>query len=173
MSEVKTGLHLFVDVCKKSAWRIITPAFPYARDSLVKLGILHHEGRQRYLLGWISRGRTIEGLIEHLARKGFANHFVAWVDTDESVSLRKLTNFHWQYHLRVYTDGEIRGHYELTPEAHPIAHFKEIGMEPRREEFLEFLGDWLEELKEEEIIYMRKPASHRAPAASRGVPVNG
>ncbi len=172
MSETESVFHVLTDRCKKSAWRLITPAFPYVRDGLIKLGIISHEGRQRYLLGRISCGRTVEGLIGYLAQKGFANHFVAWVDTDEWVSLRRLADFHWQYHLRVFKDGEIRAHYELTPEAHPIAHFKEVGMEPRREEFLEFLGDWLEESKEE-TAYIRKTISHRAPAASRGAPING
>ena len=155
---------------------MITPIFPYLRDGLLSLGILHHEGRQRYPLGWIPRGRSINELVEYLAQKGFENHFIAWVDTDEVVSLRKLSNFHWQYHVRIYRDGEIRGHYELTPEAHPIAHFKERGMESRREEFLGFLDEWVVESRDAErkISYARgKTASHRAPAASRGVPVNG
>lgn len=173
MSEIKSGFHLLVDTCKKSAWRAITPVFPHVRDGLVKLGVIYHEGRQRYPLGWIPRNRSIRELIEHLAEKGFSNHFVAWVDDDEFVSLRKLTDFHSQYHLRIFGDGEIRGHYERTPEAHPIAHFLESGMEARREEFLKFLEGWVVDSKEGEIARKGKTASHRAPAASRGVPVNG
>lgn len=69
--------------------------------------------------------------------------FIAWVDKDEAISTRKLDGFDFQYHLRVFKDGEVRGHYEKTPERHPIDHFLDRGMEPRRKEFLEILGDWI------------------------------
>ena len=34
-------------------------------------------------------------------------------------------------------------HYEWTPESRPFLHFFEVGMMPRTEEFLRFLGDWV------------------------------
>ena len=40
-------------------------------------------------------------------------------------------------------DGEIRGHFEFTPEAHPIAHFQEKGEKACTEDFLKFLGDFV------------------------------
>ncbi len=173
MSEIESGFHSLVDSCKKRVWRVITPVFPDLRDGLLKIGIIHHKGRQQYPLGWIPHNRSMRELIEHLANKGFANHFVAWVDADESISLRKLIDFHWQYHLRIFGDGEIRGHYERTPEAHPIAHFLESGQEAKREEFLKFLEGWVVDSKEGDVAHAGKTASHRAPAASRGVPLNG
>jgi hypothetical protein len=54
-----------------------------------------------------------------------------------------LVDFKHQYHLRVFKDGEVRGHYEYTPECHPIWHLQKVGQEPRREELLGFLGDWI------------------------------
>ena len=173
MNEPVSAIHSLIDGSKKKAWRVITPVFPYVRDGLLNLGLIHHKGRQRYHLGWIPHGKSMREIIEYLAQKGFANHFVAWVDDDESVSLRKLVDFHFQYHLRIFGDGEIRGHYERTPEAHPIAHFMEQGLEARHEEFMAFFGEWVADSKEGSVQRGGKTASHRAPAASRGVPVKG
>lgn len=136
-------LQAISDTAKRTLWRVITPVFPYVRDTLLYCGIFYHEGRQEYHVGWLREDREFNDFLDYLARKGFANHFVAWVDTDEVISLRKLVNFHWQYHLRVFSDGEVRGHYEKTPEGNPIAHFLEFGMEQRRGEFFGFLGDWV------------------------------
>ena len=79
----------------------------------------------------------------YLLSQGFANHFIAWKDDDQVFSLRKCVDFERQYHLRIFSDGEVRGHFETTPEAHPTMHMKEIGMEARREDFLRYLGDWI------------------------------
>ncbi len=173
MSEPGSIFHSLIDMCKKILWRIITPVFPYARDYLVKIGLKYHEGRQPYRLGWIRKNRMVSEFLEHAAKRGFANHFVAWIDEGEIYSLRKLENFHWQYHLRIFRDGEIRGHYERTPEAHPIAHFKGDGMEPRREELLAVLDGWISASPTRDIFFAGKTASNRAPAASRGIPTNG
>lgn len=42
---------------------------------------------------------------------------------------------------RVFADGEVRGHYEYTPECAPLSHMKKIGMEDRRHEFLALMSD--------------------------------
>ena len=84
-------------------------------------------------------------LKQHLIENhGFESYFLAWDDENQHCSLRFRESFTRQYHLRIYNDGEIRGHYEYTPESYPIAHFKEIDMEDRRGHFLEILNDWLE-----------------------------
>lgn len=124
-------------------WGIITPIFPYVRDTLLFLRIIKHEGRQRYILGNLAPGRTTKGLQEHLLQEGFHNHFLAWVDDDEVLSLRRCEDRKYQYHLRIFKDGEVRGHYERTPESNIIDHFMEWSMEERREIFLSFLGDWV------------------------------
>lgn len=103
---------------------------------------LHQPERQPYHLGWLAPGRTLEDLKEHLATKhGFGNHFVAWTDSGQVLSWRKLVSFSRQYHIRVFRDGEIRGHFEVTPEASPLKHFRAKGQEDRSEELLTFLGD--------------------------------
>ena len=124
-------------------WKAITPGWLFGRDLLLRLNIVHHAGRQNWVIGTLASGRSSEGFIQYLHTKGFFNHFIAWHDDDQVFSLRLLVDFEWQYHIRLFKDGEIRGHYEYTPEAHPRWHVKEVRWEPRRGEFLEFLGDWV------------------------------
>jgi len=124
-------------------WRGVYPFFAHTRDFLVSLRIIHHNVRQRYLLGALAPQKTVEGLLAHLESVGFGNHFVAWIDEGELFGLRRLEGFERQYHVRIFRNGDVRGHYEFTPESHPLRHFKEHGFEDRREEFLAFLGDWI------------------------------
>jgi hypothetical protein len=141
-------------------WRWLTPHFPKIRDFLLRHRVIWHHGRQDYRLGKIVPHKTPDELIIHLSSHGFGNHFVAWVDEGQLVSLRKLDNYRYQYHLRIFDDGEIRGHYELNPEYKAIPHFLEWGMEDRRQEFLIFLTEWV-------IVEGINTNSQSLPAASR------
>jgi len=135
------------DRLKQKFWHHIYRYFPAIQKFFLNLG-LHQKERQRYAVGWLAPGKTLEGLKKHLHEKwGFGNHFVAWTDTDQVLSWRKLASFTDQYHLRVYKDGEIRGHFEYTPEAHPVDHFIEKGEMDKRADFLKFLGDFAVEKK--------------------------
>ena len=122
-------------------WRLYTPLHPFMRDAALALGIVHHEGRQDFLLGTLAPGQTVREFVSHCITLGYGNHFVAWRDQGEVISLRYVKDFVSQYHLRIFEDGEVRGHYEYTPECHPILHMKEIGQEDRRQTFFEHLGD--------------------------------
>jgi len=124
-------------------WKAISPGYVFGMNVLLKLHVIHHEGRQHYVIGRMAPGAKLEDFLRYLHAQGFANHFIAWKDDDQIVSLRKIVNFEWQYHLRIFNDGEVRGHYECTPESHPRRHLKEIGVEERREDFLRFVGDWV------------------------------
>ena len=124
-------------------WRIIYPFHNVGRDALLSAGVIHHRGRQNFVLGRIAEGKTLGEFLEYIQEQGFFNHFIAWKDDEEIVSVRRLVNFERQYHLRIFADGEVRGHYEYTPECHPVWHVKEIGQEDRREDFLVFLGEWI------------------------------
>ena len=139
----------FWDKTKQKTWRGIYRFFPFMQKELLKTHLIWHEDkRQKYHIGWLAPGKTLEGLKKHLHEKwGFGNHFVAWTDTDQVLSWRKLIDFSDQYHLRVFKDGEIRGHFELTPEAHPLDHFKERGESEHKAEFLKFLGGYVVEKK--------------------------
>ena len=139
----------FFDRVKQKTWDLIYRVFLPARTALFKTGIIwHKKGRQRYHIGWLAPGKTLVRLKKHLHDKwGFGNHFIAWVDEEQVLSWRKLTDFEDQYHLRVYEDGEIRGHYELTPEAHPLEHVEEKGEMDKTPDFLKFLGDFVTQKK--------------------------
>lgn len=126
-------------------WSAVSVMFPIVRDMLLSLGVIWHEkGRQRFLLGRLAPGRRMEDFLAHLHAQGFGNHFISWVDDGELYSLRKIaSDRRFQYHLRIFKDREVRGHYEFTPEAHPIWHFTERGIEARRREFLDFFADFV------------------------------
>ena len=130
---------------KQKIWRVIYRFFHIAQVDLLKTGLVKHtDKKQKYHLGWLAPGKTLEGLKRHLHEKwGFGNHFVAWTDEGQVLSWRKLVDFNDQYHLRVFENGEIRGHFELTPEGHPIDHFTEKGEVEKKEDFLKFLGDFI------------------------------
>ncbi len=132
------GLH---DRLKYFLWRVYTPMHPFVRDTLLSLGVIQHVGRQDYLLGKIAEGQSIQEFAAFLISCGYGNHFVAWEDEGEVVSLRRVEDFSRQYHIRIFEDREVRGHYEYTPESYPILHLKEVGQQDRREEFLRLLGD--------------------------------
>ncbi|HWA32253.1 MAG TPA: hypothetical protein VG694_02285 [Candidatus Paceibacterota bacterium] len=134
----------FWDKLKQKIWHRLYRVFPSWQRNLLKAGLIRHRrGRQRYHIGWLAPGRTLEELKSHLHKEwGFGNHFVAWEDEGQVLSWRKLPDFRHQYHLRVFHDGEIRGHFEYTPEAHPIDHLLEIGERAANEEFLRYLGEF-------------------------------
>ncbi len=135
----------FLDRIKQKTWHYLYKFFPLVQSYFVRF---HEKGRQRYHIGWLAEGKTLEDLKLHLHHMwGFGNHFVAWPDEGQVLSWRKLADFQDQYHIRVFEDGEIRGHYESTPEAHPIAHFDERGETFRKEDFLKFLGEYVTDRK--------------------------
>jgi hypothetical protein len=137
------------DKVKQKIWSSFYGLFLPTRKVFLKMGIIwHKKGRQKYHIGWLAPGRTLEELKKHLHDQwGFGNHFIAWIDEDQVLSWRKLMDFQDQYHLRVYKDGEICGHFEYTPEAHPIEHMEEKGESFHRGEFLKFLGDFVVQKK--------------------------
>ena len=137
----------FWDKTKQKIWRHIYKHFPAIQKFFLKLGF-HKKGRQKYHIGWLAPGKTLEELKKYLHEEwGFGNHFIAWTDDDQVLSWRKLVDFQDQYHLRIYKDGEICGHFEFTPEAHPIEHMEEKGEQERKMDFLKFLGEFVIEKK--------------------------
>ena len=72
--------------------------------------LLRTQGRQNYLLGKLAPGESIESFVEFLLDKGFGNHFVAFDDEGQVASLRYTPDFKHQYHVRIFKDGEVRGH---------------------------------------------------------------
>ncbi len=115
------------DRAKYMLWRAYTPCHPLVRDTALMLGVVKHAGRQNYPHGFIAPHVSLREFVEK--------------DDGEIISLRKVENFTHQYHIRIFADGEVRGHYEFTPECYPYAHIKEIGQEDRTQEFAELFGD--------------------------------
>lgn len=132
-------------IIKKDIWRKLYFMFPWMQKHLLKWHVIWHEkGRQPYHIGWLAPGKTLDELEKHLNKEwGFGNHFIAWSDNGQVLSWRKLESFDNQYHLRVFKDGEIRGHYEYTPESKPIEHFEEVKEEERLDDFKKFLGSYI------------------------------
>jgi len=137
-------MHRIVDQIKDAVWLVIKPVHPYIRDGLLALGLIHHHGRQPFHIGWLAANDTAEDLRDYLIKnRGFEDHFPCWIDDGETVDLRFRQNFDWQYHLRIFKDGEIRGHHEYTPESRPIAHLRDRDSTACTPEFLNFLGTWV------------------------------
>lgn len=135
-------------------WRAYTPIHPFLRNASHRLGIgkflmnriapeTRSDGRQDFLLGTLDPARSAREFISFLISRGFGNHFIAWGDTDELASLRRTIDFKYQYHIRIFKDGEVRCHYEFTPEYHPILHLVRIGFEEKTSEFENLLRGWL------------------------------
>lgn len=128
------------DRAKYFFWRMVfTHIHCDLRDGLLKAKVIKHNGRQDYLIGTVDLNRLGE-LLKHLRQQGFGGHNIAWEDDEELIGMRRLENFDFQYHIRIFKDGEIRGHYEYTPESHCIRHMKKKGQQERREEFQRMLG---------------------------------
>ena len=114
-------------------WLILGPLHPYVRNVLGYLGYIKKydkyrpNGRQRFLLGRLAPGVTPQMLGDYLVSKGYGKHFVALKDGGELFGFRYSPDFEHQYHIRAFSDGEVRGHYEYTVEAHPFRHDKEVG----------------------------------------------
>lgn len=133
------------DRLKYVFWRALTPVHPLFRELCMPVRKLRGRlRRQDYLLGLVAP-ESLQAFVEHLISLGYRRHYVAWRDPDQLISLRLVDGFHYQYHLRVYKDGEVRGHYEYTPESYPFKHLKRVDMIERRDVFRTHVGKWMME----------------------------
>lgn len=143
---------------KRGFWSMLYPLFPYIEHSFL---FIHKRKRQRYHIGWLAPEKTLSEMKNHLSTKyGFGNHFIAWEDPDQILSWRRLDGFDYQYHLRVFADGELRGHYESTPESTPVSHFFEQGERPRTKDFLSFLGPFVTKHKYVQSPLLKRKIEH-------------
>jgi len=141
---------------KESLWYFEKPIHPYIRDGLLALHLIHHHGRQPFHIGYLAPGRSAADLRDYLIKKmGFEDHFPCWIDDGETVDLRFRQNFDWQFHLRIFNDGEIRGHHEYTPESRPIAHLTDRESTACVRDFMNFLGDWA--VRDHRSVYLSEP----------------
>ncbi len=131
------------DYFKQILWYIIVPFFWLGRDLSKIFGYRPFPKRQEYHLGWLNSQKNNDDFKKFLMSIGFTKNRLAWIDEEEILSLRLLKNFKYQYHLRLFSDGEIRGHYELTPEYSPFDHLHDKDTSAKEVEFKQLLGDWL------------------------------
>lgn len=103
-----------------------------------------HHFRQNYVIGFLRKDKTPEDLIKYLHKKGYSKTYMSWKDTGEVFSLRRIIRKKFQYHIRYFNDGEIRGHYEYTAEANPLGHLYEVVFNNPDEYFAHLLHDYLE-----------------------------
>jgi len=84
-------------------------------------------GRQPYFIGWISPARLWTRYYKKLLYEYFyQDNHLSFCDKDEVFNVRRLKEQdgkRYQIHLRGFEDGELRAHYEISPEADPIRHY--------------------------------------------------
>ncbi len=125
----------------------LRPVFPAVQWLVQSLGFMCEaktvEGphrRQPYRIGSCDPKDT-GAVVEAFRAAGFRNECIALNEIGQIASMRRIDRARpdQQYHVRVFSDGEVRGHYELTPEDHPIGHWNERVFEERNAEFVEAL----------------------------------
>lgn len=165
---------------KNSIWKAYAmvqfstrPFHPILRLLLFKARIVRHGKRQPYLLGFLNENRSAKDLKNYLLSEGFETMFAYWVDEGEVFGLRYRANFEFQYHIRLYNNGEVRCHYEITPEEAPLDHLTDRYTERRRDDFMNWLQDWIIPTDVSDDFILEKTISQRAPAPSRTGPENG
>ena len=131
---------------KKSLWLLTAPIWPITRMCMGKWRIVWREqDKDKKHIGYLKPGKTVKEFHAFMRSRGFKRHYMAYKDIDELFSMRKLHQETHQYHLRFYRNRQITGHYELAPETSTIKHLREIGLEFRKEDFLEIMGEWVVE----------------------------
>lgn len=124
------------------AWHVVYAAHPPVRRVLQVGG--RHKDRHPFLLGMFNFEKyAVEDLEKHLADIGFEKSRLAWKEEGEVSSMRKVDGKKFQWHIRVFEDGEVRAHYEYSPEVHPIKHLKGHVFHDDKKFLLPLLGDYL------------------------------
>ena len=125
----------------KSFWNFAYKVWPSCIRTAEILGF--HGFRQHYLLGHLNSHYNKENFEQFLLGAGFEPTVIAWCDPGEVLSVRRIDKGIFQHNVRLFIDGEIRAHYEYSPESHPIDHFWEALFEPETEFFKKLLGEYL------------------------------
>ena len=123
-------------------WKIIYTCYPPLLRVLEKIKI--HSFRQDYLIGVLKKDASVKNLQEFLLSQGYEDCVLAWKDPGEILSMRKIDKEIFQYHVRLFDDGEFRCHYEYSSEGNPWGHVTEKVFERRSHYFKGLLKDFLD-----------------------------
>jgi len=114
---------------RKWLWRIIYMIYPPFLRVLECCQI--HRKRQDFHLGFLNNNNNpLTDIKKILLKQGFEDAILAWKDPGEILSMRKIDKKIFQYHLRIFADDEVRGHYEYTSEGNIWGHITEKRFEP-------------------------------------------
>ena len=90
--------------------------------------VLDHEpSRQPYHIANVEPNQTVQLYLMLISLYGYEDNFLSYLDADELFGIRKLhfkgVRMWYQTHIRIYKDGEIKGHYEIAPESNAQEHY--------------------------------------------------
>ncbi|MBC7692087.1 MAG: hypothetical protein H7222_09975 [Methylotenera sp.] len=122
-------------------WRFVYAWWPRVLRVLERIRV--HSERQEFLRGTLAKPFSPHEIEAYLLRQGYEHVILAWMDPGELLSMRKVDREIYQYHFRLFSDGEIRCHYEFSSEGNPWGHVTEQSFEPRAAEFDALLGEYL------------------------------
>ncbi len=114
---LRSWSHTFMNV----ALRLIVPPVRWLLTSVK----IVDTSRQPFLIGKLCSIEMAAHMIAQLKIEGFEHIHLAWEDAGQVATLRKLLNDERQLHLRIFEDGEVRGHVEYAPESRPFDHLLE------------------------------------------------
>lgn len=126
---------------RKVFWKVIYVIWPPVLRLIEILRL--HNIRQKFFLGHLNSDFSKENFVNLLLDQGFEVDIIAYKDPGQIVGMRKLDTPLYQYHIRLFVDGEIRGHYEYSPEARPVAHSFEVGIKSGKDFFEKILANYL------------------------------
>ena len=89
-------------------WKFVYTFWP---SVLRTYEIFFHHHRQDYLIGHLVSQKNMKDLEKHLVKNGFEKAIIALKDPGEILCMRKREGKEFQYHIRLFNDGEVRAHY--------------------------------------------------------------
>ena len=136
MKNIRTTRQLLVRI-------FIRPFFPFFQWAALRFKFVETPTRGNFILGKVREGLSFEEVENKLKEQGFFENRIALMEPGQVLSMRCLDkeNPDYQYHIRVFEDKEIRGHYETTPSDHPHKHLDQDGLVHRPEKLLPWLKD--------------------------------
>lgn len=129
---------------RKFIRRYLSLAFPWLRKKFWFLRTLRYKGREDYIIWNLCDSISIAEAKTALEKLWFQEYAVAWIDIWEVLGMRKNDWFEYQYHIRLFNDGEVRWHYELTPEYARFRHFFDFYKIEKKSDFIGMIGHLLQ-----------------------------